>query len=93
MRDDRHTRLLKVTVLDTQTGKIMEDDTHAEWYWTFGNGSCDCNRRMLFGEDLPDCGVCIGAKRYLVVEVDGLDPGVDFNRDYPSELVLKYIPR
>lgn len=45
-----------ITLLDTRTGQqttITEDWDSidaAEFYWEEGNGSCDCNRRVVLGE-------------------------------------------
>ena len=73
---------MKVTLLDTKTGERRDchDDYCVSW-WTDGNGSCDCNRALAFGGPcllqkqrialgLPQ-DVCIGARRWLVVDVSG----------------------
>ncbi len=82
---------MNVIVLDTITGqKIESEQTHFKdydiWWWTEGNGGCDCNRAMMFTDDIDDAmeaqmreanpelkehqSYCYGEKRFLVVAVD-----------------------
>jgi hypothetical protein len=67
------------------------DGSHLSFYfWAEGNGSCDCNRAIAFqqgeGKDYaeeqrldlglqPD--ICLGSKRWLVVDVSGDLEGMD----------------
>ena len=83
-----------VTIKDTVTG-IEENSSGDPFYWTDGEGSCDCNRELLFCNS-TNSGYCIGAKRYLIVdfnEEDGDRKGGDpytlaeLNSDYPDELL------
>ena len=99
------------TILDTVTGEKKKVDSKFDnpwWWWSEGNGSCDCNRSIAFGKDdeldelmrakHPELerwqSICYGFSRFLIVGVDG-DCGtcsmLDFNADYPKELVDKYI--
>jgi len=81
---------ITVTVLDTVTGRTATDSNCCKWWWTDGNGSCDCNREALFDEDTP-CDGCLGCHRYLIVAASG---GLlsDFNHGYPEELVRRFVP-
>lgn len=97
---------MQVTLLDTETGKtkVISDPELSYWYWSEGNGSCDCNRAMFLGIDKeigetakPGC--CYGSTRVLVVDVTGYIEGAtrmealrDFNSDYPDDLIEKHIP-
>ena len=87
--------LITVTVLDTMTGKRASWDGYSAQWWENGNGSCDCNRCLMF-TDIPecdDCGKdgfhCCGWRRFLVVEVSEGDLSA-MNQDYPPELVAKH---
>ena len=55
------------------------------FWWADGNGSCDCNRELVFGHDTP--GNTCHTGRYYVVETRGDLEGYvldDFNVGYPS---------
>ena len=75
------------TLLDIETGETKECVTW-DWdvfWWTDGNGACDCNRAHAMGKhDEMDARMraqhpnlrawqsnCYGCKRFLVVEVHG----------------------
>lgn len=69
---------LVATLRDTQTGETRVDESDysygaesAEFYWTEGNMSCDCNRAIIFGNE---DGVCCTGKRYelLSLTLDGV---------------------
>ena len=81
---------MKVTLLDTKTGERRDcSDWHdgAEfgvYWWSEGNGSCDCNRALAFDltedEDYQEeqrlalgleRNTCLGAERWLIVDVHG----------------------
>jgi hypothetical protein len=100
--------IMYVTVLDTQTGETKEStyDSTLFW-WSEGNGGCDCNRVLLWGEELeaqqhqltgtPE-GHCLGAKRFLVVSAKGDLEGLTeeesvamINGDYPEDLIVKHL--
>lgn len=81
-----HDVKIRVTILDTLTGRCETDSRWNTYHWTEGNGSCDCNRQLLFdaGHN-PDC-VSI---RYRVIDVEPLLPGYsleDFNEGYPDAM-------
>jgi hypothetical protein len=96
-----------VTVLDTQTGETKESTYDATlFWWSDGNGGCDCNRGLLWGEELtakqhkltgvPE-GHCLGSKRFLVVSAKGDLEGLTvkeavavINGDYPKELIAAH---
>jgi hypothetical protein len=84
---DPHEHYPVVTVRDTLTGKTAVEDRFNRWWWTDGNGACDCNRELLFDAERDDSGVCLGCRRYVVVEVDGGPPDDRFNEGYPVELL------
>ena len=93
-----------ITLLDTVTGEtcIVDNEPWDVWWWTQGNGSCDCNRKDYFDVEMPDTGFCIGAHRFLVIKVDdvkntdfeecfdNLPELKDFNEDYPDELLTRH---
>lgn len=64
---------IKPTFLDLVTGRTVTADEHMSgftlYWWADGNGSCDCNRAILFDDEGSD-GVCCGSKRYVAVDVD-----------------------
>lgn len=90
--DPRHYRDIRVTVLDTETGESRDSVNRSTWYWTEGDGGCDCNRDLLFNPLLHDGpGLCLGQKRYVITAAELL-PGYtldDFNEGYPLELLVK----
>lgn len=82
-----------VTLLDTKTGEAKEalQFDRDTWWWTEGNGSCDCNRRHVFpkNDGVRPC----ECKRYIAVDVRGDLEGWDkdelldeLNCEYPDEL-------
>lgn len=88
------------TILDIQTKqrRTVPDQEASVFWWTEGNGSCDCNRSIAMGYSLGPAGSCLGNLRFLVVDVHGDLEGWDkaevlaeANRDYPKELVQKFI--
>lgn len=68
----------------------------SRWFWTEGNGCCDCNREICFGVDNDDNN-CEGSHRYLVIDSD--DPDFDYfeyNQYYSKDVVeigVKFIKR
>lgn len=62
--------LLRVTFIDRETGAMATStEPMSEFWWTEGNGSCDCNRAYVFGveDDVMKC----QSKRFLAVDVEG----------------------
>ena len=85
---------MKVKLLDTKTGqtRIVNNEVLNEWDWIEGNWSCDCNRQKYF-ENNEDKDICIGSKRYIIIEVyyDGIYTLRDFNCNYSDKLLDKYL--
>ena len=87
---------MKVTLLDTKTGKTEESIGISTYEWEEGNYSCDCNRERFFGID-SDCNYCIGGKRFIVTKAE-LETDDDYectlqelNSAYPPELLIEHI--
>lgn len=89
---------MTITILDTSTGKTYTQvSSFDEYWWTDGNGGCDCNRKLFtVGYGLDDdelCGVCIGRKQFLIIAANPM-PSPDFlllaNHGYPTELLTKH---
>lgn len=91
--DVMHDLKITVTILDTQTGEIRQSPPYPEewknggfstYWWTKGNGSCDCNRKIVFDrEDDANC----ESVRYRIIAVDPLLDSYtldDFNDGYPA---------
>ena len=94
---------MKVKLIDTETDKTCIVDERSEedgsplfdaYWWSEGNGSCDCNRSIYCGvDDLddPDYGICRGGKRFLIIEADTDEYTLaELNNEYPEELLKKY---
>ena len=76
---------ITVTLLDTVTGETRQNADWSGSWWMDGNGSCDCNRAILFGHE-GSYGTCMGCKRYVIIDAD---PGwelCDLNSDYDPDL-------
>lgn len=61
-------------------------------WWTEGNGSCDCNRAICFGEELAE-NTCAGCSRFVAIDIHGDTEGYtkkeileEMNSEYPDEL-------
>lgn len=90
------------TLLDTKTGKTVtaKDMDSSLFWWIDGNGSCDCNRAIAFGDDVEEEmtagfgeGCCFGCSRIIAVDVHGDLEGVskeqiikEMNDEYPETL-------
>ncbi len=97
--DPWHHIPIVVEILDTKTGEIVTSklDGFGTYWWTEGNGSCDCNRQLAFdNEEDNDTGCCLGCHRYLI---KSFTPNIahltlaDFNENYPPELIAQYLPQ
>lgn len=79
-----------VTVLDTVTGKTATEAGLMGYWWAEGNGSCDCNREILF--DIHTSGdTCINCERYLIIKHDYPNYTLnELNSDYNKELIDKH---
>ncbi|KWN04823.1 hypothetical protein WT83_30475 [Burkholderia territorii] len=97
---------MRTTILDTVTGECKH--VAAEWdgdvfWWTEGNGSCDCNRAIAMGHEdvtnaVGDQEVCLGHARFLVIDVCGDLEGHDkadvitqANAGYPADMVTRHL--
>ncbi len=83
---------IRVTIRDMKTGVEVVDESCSEFWWSDGNGSCDCNREILFGERKAWGGNCLGCVRYRIVKAESLDgkeiPLRNFDSDYRAAGVL-----
>lgn len=68
-----------VRIRDSETGRTALAEGSV-WYWTEGNGRCDCNRALVFGDD-PPRPYCRSV-RYRIV-----DAGGDLGGDTPEEFL------
>lgn len=81
LRTDRE--LLVPTFRDLVSGKTAKAQHAASlFWWSEGNGGCDCNRESAFpfdegheGDDENDgsggARFCVGSQRYVVIDVEG----------------------
>lgn len=62
------------TFLDLRTGKTAKGSDMSVFWWTEGNGACDCNRARAF-PGVTDLtwreGYCYGTKRFVAIDVEG----------------------
>lgn len=84
---------MKVTLLDTQTGKTLEVSNEANaFWWAHGNGCCDCNRSLLMEVEtgLPD-NICEGKHRFLIIASNNNECTLQqLNAGYPTGLLKKH---
>jgi hypothetical protein len=74
------------TFLDLRTGKTAKGSDMPVFWWTEGNGACDCNRAIHFEgvaeemnarqhidkpELLAHQSLCYGCKRFVAIDVEG----------------------
>lgn len=92
------------TIIDVQTQerKVLADHDAPVFWWTEGNGACDCNRALAMGHEelenkVGDQDVCLGRSRFIAVDVHGDLEGRDkadilrqLNDGYPADLVQQY---
>lgn len=90
--DELHDRPIRVTILDTETGKTAEVGLdYSAYWWAEGNGSCDCNRQIVMQGFYTDDVKC-GNLRYLIISADTDCYSLrELNDEYPEELVAKYV--
>jgi hypothetical protein len=76
------------TFFDLRTGKTAQGYDMSFFWWTEGNGACDCNRAIAFGvgvgsvsEELQTAhpGTCYGFKRFIAIDVEGY---LEYDEDY-----------
>ena len=99
--------MLKLTLLDTQTGETVgvESQFSAFW-WAEGNGSCDCNRVIYFPTakeeleaaqrqahpELKEWQSLCGCERFLIVSAETEEYTLDeLNSDYPKALKAQWL--
>ena len=85
---------MRVILLDTVTGERRATDEsfdYSAFWWAEGNGSCDCNRELIFGRDSRR-GTCLGCERYLIVNAESDEYTLEeYNEDYSEELVRRFL--
>lgn len=75
------------TLFDLRTGKTAKGDDQSVYWWTEGNGSCDCSRAAAFEDSVVEeyearihkehpelhagASLCYGAKRFIAIDVEG----------------------
>lgn len=93
------------TLLDTKTGKVValqyvDNHEFSVFWWSQGNGSCDCNRSSRFGQEVVDElnaefgeESCFGSNRFVAIDANGDLEGLTkdevldkLNCDYPESL-------
>jgi len=89
---------MKVTLLDTHTGKTTVASGISTFEWAENNWSCDCNRETYFGHATGrEKGLCLHCKRYIIIaaEVEEQDDWFatlkELNAGYPSDLLNKHL--
>lgn len=73
---------IKVQILDRETGETISSEDYSYFWWAQGNGSCDCNRRILFG--LPMSDECV-SERFVIthaLDEDGNSIEDELNEGY-----------
>lgn len=78
---------ITATVLDIETGKRRACSKYDYFWWSEGEGSCDCNRELLFGNK-TNTGFCLGCERYVVVEAS-LGDVRELNDGYPNDVLAR----
>ena len=61
------------TFFDLRTGKTAKGSDQSVFWWTEGNGACDCNRALAFGLkhlDVGEVGFCLGCKRFICIDIE-----------------------
>jgi hypothetical protein len=72
------------TFLDLRTGKTAKSDDMSVFWWTEGNGACDCKRAIAFGLRHLDgeVGFCLGYKRFIAIDVEG---DLEYDEDHDGK--------
>jgi hypothetical protein len=74
-----------VTFLDITTGKTADSDfDFSIWWWSAGNGGCDCNRSHAFNlysdlENQYGPNTCFGNKRFYAIDIKDNPNGTSVN--------------
>lgn len=77
------------TFLDLRTGKTAKGTDMSFFWWTEGNGACDCNRLLAFGLqhlDVGEGGFCLGNKRFVAIDVEG---DLEYDEEWRGGVVTK----
>lgn len=88
------------TFLDLKTGKTAKGNDMSFYWWTEGNGLCDCNRASCFGKQVVDeleerihrehpklhegASLCYGCKRFIAIDVEGDLTSYDWQGNDPQ---------
>lgn len=92
---------VRVTLVDNATEHCWQEEEafFGTYWWTEGNGSCDCNRLPTTDQELDleksdpiRLSHCKGCQFAVIVAVEPLIEGytlADFNQHYPPEVVEK----
>jgi hypothetical protein len=76
------------TFLDLRTGKTAKGCEASHYWWTEGNGSCDCSRAIAFDLHAEDLGlkegVCFGCRRFIAIDVEGDLRSYDYEGNDPQ---------
>lgn len=61
------------TFFDLRTGRTAKGDDLSVFWWTEGDGACDCNRAIAFdrGALHGEGRSCLGCKRFIAIDVEG----------------------
>lgn len=60
-----------VTFVDLETGAIASHPhNHTVWWWSEGNGGCDCNRDDAFPGGFEERDVPCSHRRYIAIGVE-----------------------
>lgn len=69
---------MKVTLYDRVTEHTAEAGDYSVFWWTEGNGSCDCNRALAFEPEVDEElekkfgeHFCYGTERFIAIDVHG----------------------
>jgi hypothetical protein len=76
---------MRVILYDVETEQLVSTTPawdFDEWWWYEGNGTCDCNRALLFGHQDDTSGVCLGYQRYLIVQAETTEYSLDELNEY-----------
>jgi len=79
---------MKLEIWDSKKHLVHNvDSPFQDWFWWVeGNGSCDCNRELLCGEDSGG-DTCLGSKRYIILSNSRGYSFDEMNEQYPEELL------
>lgn len=94
------------TFFDLRTGRTAKGDDQSVYWWTEGNGACDCNRAIHFEgvaeemwkqqhADKPELkewqSLCYGCKRFIAIDVEGDLNSYDYEGKNPVLMTKEQI--